>query len=48
MVFGKGVLKLPASSFDLDRGCDFEIGRTDVKFVHVPHSTAEICKRVGN
>ena len=42
------VLKLPASSFDLDLGRDFEIRRTDAKFLHVPHSTAEICKRVGN
>lgn len=32
----KDVLKLPASSFDLHRGHNFEIRRTDAKFVHVP------------
>ena len=32
----KDVLKLPASYFDLDRGHNFEIRRTDAKFVHVP------------
>ena len=48
LVLEKDVLKLPASYFDLDRGHNFEIRRTDAKFVHVPRSTAEICKRAGN
>ena len=48
LVLEKDALKLPALYFDLDRGHHFEIRQTDAKFVHVPRSTAEICKRVGN
>ena len=39
LVLEKDVLKLPASSFDLDLGRDFEIRRTDANFLctfHVP------------